>query len=348
MFKNENEKRETPKFNENLNESFIDFHNFSLGEDNNNILDLNRSLSADFIDTSDKIIYINLVLDSKNNKKKNKLMNKSVKRIKNILLSPINNLYKKQFECVSSISKMNNEYMTLNAKFDYIYKLYLNKNLKNNWKNQFEQICQKINLDLEGIIRNLNFKTNSQIQSFLYTIDKFWILLIQYQEIKHFSFKKLISILKFSNKYVKSLNKIIDLIFMIPNSIVNKITKTEMIKFCQEEFICLSKKNKLYMTKKEIIKKIFSSNNLSKHSFQLNSFSDLCPKYCSSLNDSTNNNEFNGLNLSLNPSNNYNNIEVQSKQKLNKLIKGIIIDKEYNESDKENFNIKLNSNIYNK
>ena len=70
MFKNENEKRETPKFNENLNESFIDFHNFSLGEDNNNNLDLNRSLSADFIDTSDKIIYINLVLDSKNNKKK--------------------------------------------------------------------------------------------------------------------------------------------------------------------------------------------------------------------------------------------------------------------------------------
>ena len=102
------------------------------------------------------------------------------------------------------------------------------------------------------------------------------------------------------------------------------------------------------MTKKEIIKKIFSSNNLSKHSFQLNSFSDLCPKYCSSLNDSTNNNEFNCLNLSLNPSNNYSNIEVQSKQKLNKLIKGIIIDKEYNESDKENFNIKLNSNIYNK
>ena len=242
MYKNENEKRETPKFNENLNESFIDFHNFSLGEDNNNNLDLNRSLSADFIDTSDKIIYINLVLDNNTTKKNCKLMNKTEKRKKNIILSPINNLYKKQFECFSSLSKINNEYLTLNAKFDYIYKLYFNKNLKNNWKNQFELICQKINLDLDEIIYNLHFKTNSQIQSYLYTIDKFWILLIQYVGIKNCSFKKLIAILNYSNKYVKSLTKIIDLIFMIPNSIVDKITKAEMLKFCQEEFISLSKK----------------------------------------------------------------------------------------------------------
>ena len=67
MFKKE--KRETPKFNNNLNESFIDYSNFSLGEDNNNNLELNRSLSSDFIDTSDKIIYINLVLDNNTTKK---------------------------------------------------------------------------------------------------------------------------------------------------------------------------------------------------------------------------------------------------------------------------------------
>ena len=345
MFKKE--KRETPKFNNNLNESFIDFHNFSLGEDNNSNLEINRSLSSDFIDTSDKIIYINLVLDNNTTKKNCKLMNKTEKRKKNILLSPINNLYKNQFECFSSLSKINNEYLTLNAKFDYIYKLYFNKNLKNNWKNQFEQICQKINLDLEGIIRNLNFKTNSQIQSFLYTIDKFWILLIQYVGIKNCSFKKLIAILNYSNKYVKSLTKIIDLIFMIPNSIVDKITKAEMLKFCQEEFISLSKKNKLYMTKKEIIKKIFTSNDSSKNSFLLNSFSHFCPKYCSSLKNSKNNNEFNSQILCSNSNNAFNTIEIQSKQKLNSLIKGIIIDKEYNESDKENFNIKVNSNIYN-
>ena len=67
MFKKE--KRETPKFNNNLNESFIDFHNFNLGEDNNNNIEINRSLSSDFIDTSDKIIYINLVLDNNTTKK---------------------------------------------------------------------------------------------------------------------------------------------------------------------------------------------------------------------------------------------------------------------------------------
>ena len=345
MFKKE--KRETPKFNNNLNESFIDFHNFNLGEDNNNNLEINRSLSSDFIDTSDKIIYINLVLDNNTTKKNCKLINKTEKRKKNIILSPINNLYKKQFECFSSLSKINNEYLTLNAKFDYIYKLYFNKNLKNNWKNQFELICQKINLDLDEIIYNLHFKTNSQIQSYLYTIDKFWILLIQYVGIKNCSFKKLIAILNYSNKYVKSLTKIIDLIFMIPNSIVDKITKAEMLKFCQEEFISLSKKNKLYMTKKEIIKKIFTSNDSSKNSFLLNSFSHVCTKYCSSLKNSKNNNEFNSQILCSNSNNAFNTIEIQSKQKLNSLIKGIIIDKEYNESNKENFNIKLNSNIYN-
>jgi len=346
MFKNENDKKGTPKFNYNLNESFIDYSNFSLGEDNNNNLELNRSLSVDFIDTSHKIIYINLVLEKNNNEKKIKQTNKSEKRKKNILLSPINNLYKKQFECVTSFSKINNEFLTLNAKFDYIYKLYFNKNLKNNWKNQFELICQKINLDLEEITYNLNFKTNCQIQSYLYTIEKFWILLIQYEgTIKNFSFKKLIYILKISNNYVKSLYTIIDLIFMIPNSVINKITKTEMIKFCQEEFIPLSKKNKLYMTKKEIIKKIFTSNNSSKHSFKLNYFSYICPKYYSSINNSKNKND---ENLYSNQNNKLNSIEIETKQKLNKLIKGIIIDKEYNESDKENFNIKSNSNIYNK
>ena len=69
MLQNENITKncETPKFSV-LNESFINNSNFLLVKDDKK-LELNRSFSVDYIDTSDKIIYVKFM---RNKKKKNK------------------------------------------------------------------------------------------------------------------------------------------------------------------------------------------------------------------------------------------------------------------------------------
>ncbi len=329
MLQNENITKncETPKFSV-LNESFINNSNFLLVKDDNK-LELNRSFSVDYIDTSDKIIYVKFMRNKK--KKKIKKENKTELCKKNILLSPINNLYEKQLNYVTSLSKIKKDFSTLNAKFDYIYKLLLNKNLKNNWKNQFELICEKMNLNLEDIKYNLNFKTNNPIQSYLFTIDKFWIILIQYigtqKNLKNFSFEKFILILKISNKYVKSLSIIIDMIFLIPESIINKITKTEMLAFCNKESVIFSKKNEMNLTKKDIIKKIFSSKYTSKFFISLTNFSYICPKYCSSLNATKSKKQYDKSSKVLLDNNNHKTqIQQNTKHILNKLIEGIKIE----------------------